>query len=111
VFLSGLDHEDEFAAFRARIRSLPWFLGEDGVEAHVENDMFALLRTGTLAPDAVAVVCGTGLNAIGVRADGTTARFLAWGAVSGDWGGGSDIGAKRCAWPPGRSTAGDRRPR
>ena len=94
VFLSGLDHEDEFAAFRARIRSLPWFLGVDGVEAHVENDMFALLRTGTLAPDAVAVVCGTGLNAIGVRADGTTARFLAWGAVSGDWGGGSDIGAE-----------------
>ncbi|MFD6699983.1 MULTISPECIES: N-acetylglucosamine kinase [unclassified Microbacterium] len=94
VFLSGLDHEDEFAAFRARIRSLPWFLGEDGAEAHVENDMFALLRTGTLATDAVAVVCGTGLNAIGVRADGTTARFLAWGAVSGDWGGGSDIGAE-----------------
>ncbi|MGO4680114.1 N-acetylglucosamine kinase [Microbacterium sp. 2MCAF23] len=94
VFLSGLDHEEEFAAFRARIRSLPWFVGDDGVEAHVENDMFALLRTGTLGADAVAVVCGTGLNAIGVRADGTTARFLAWGAVSGDWGGGSDIGAE-----------------
>jgi N-acetylglucosamine kinase-like BadF-type ATPase len=94
VFLSGLDHEEEFAAFRARIRPLPWFVGADGVEAHIENDMFALLRTGTLAPDAVAVVCGTGINAIGVRADGATARFLAWGDVSGDWGGGSDVGAE-----------------
>ena len=36
----------------------------------VENDLLALLRSGTDAPDAVAVVCGTGINAIGVRADG-----------------------------------------
>ena len=94
VFLSGLDHEAEVAAYRARILPLPWFRGDDGVDAHLENDTFALLRTGTLAADAVAVVCGTGLNAIGVRADGATARFLAWGAVSGDWGGGTDLGTE-----------------
>jgi N-acetylglucosamine kinase-like BadF-type ATPase len=38
------------------------------------------------------VVCGTGINAIGRRADGTTARFLAVGRISGDWGGGTWLG-------------------
>lgn len=105
VFLSGLDHDDEFAAYRDRIRPLPWFRGDDGSEAHVENDMFALLRAGTLAPDAIAVVCGTGLNAIGVRADGASSRFLAWGTLSGDWGGGSELGVS-ALWHAARALDG-----
>ena len=33
---------------------------------------------------AVAVVCVTGINRVGVRADGETARFPALGEISGD---------------------------
>jgi N-acetylglucosamine kinase-like BadF-type ATPase len=60
----------------------------------IENDTFALLRTGTDAAGAIAVVCGAGINCVGVAADGRTARFPALGRLSGDWGGGAGIGAK-----------------
>jgi N-acetylglucosamine kinase-like BadF-type ATPase len=64
------------------------------VELNVQNDTFAVLRAVTEAPDAIAVICGTGINCVGRRgADGRTARFLSVGDVSGDWGGGSHLGA------------------
>jgi N-acetylglucosamine kinase-like BadF-type ATPase len=34
------------------------------------------------------------MNAVGVRADGASARFLALGAISGDWGGGQGLGSE-----------------
>jgi N-acetylglucosamine kinase-like BadF-type ATPase len=57
----------------------------------VDNDLFALLRAGTPAPDAVGVVCGAGINAVGRRRDGATSRFPALGQISGDWGGGQHL--------------------
>lgn len=87
LYLSGLDLAEEIADFRAAISSLPW---ADG--AVVENDLHALLRAGTDAEDAIAVICGTGMNAIGVRADGAEVRFPALGPLSGDWGGGAELG-------------------
>jgi N-acetylglucosamine kinase-like BadF-type ATPase len=89
LYLSGLDLESEISAYRAAVAALPWAAGLD-----VDNDLFALLRAGTDEPDAVAVVCGTGMNAVGVRADGASARFLALGAISGDWGGGQGLGSE-----------------
>jgi N-acetylglucosamine kinase-like BadF-type ATPase len=89
LYLSGLDLESEITAYRAAVAALPWAAGLD-----VDNDLFALLRAGTDEPDAVAVVCGTGMNAVGVRADGASARFLALGAISGDWGGGQGLGSE-----------------
>jgi len=88
VYLSGLDLPREVDAYRDAIAGLSWGSGA----VTVANDLFALVRSGTESPDAVAVVCGTGINAIGVRADGATARFLALGSISGDWGGASGIG-------------------
>jgi N-acetylglucosamine kinase-like BadF-type ATPase len=38
------------------------------------------------------VVCGAGSNCVGVGPDGREARFPALGPVSGDWGGGWDLG-------------------
>ncbi|MDQ0647833.1 N-acetylglucosamine kinase-like BadF-type ATPase [Microbacterium natoriense] len=88
LYLSGLDLPDEIDAFRSAIEHLPWARGP-----HVaENDLHALLRAGTDAADAVAVICGTGMNAIGVRSDGAVVRFPALGPLSGDWGGGSELG-------------------
>lgn len=88
VFVSGLDLPVEVDEYAAAVAERPWANGH----TVVENDLFALLRAGTDARDAVAVVCGTGINAIGVRADGATARFAALGPISGDWGGGGGIG-------------------
>ncbi|HEY3409017.1 MAG TPA: BadF/BadG/BcrA/BcrD ATPase family protein [Propionicimonas sp.] len=90
LYLSGLDLETEVTAYRGAVADLPW--AATGLD--VDNDLFALLRAGTDEPDAVAVVCGTGMNAVGVRADGASARFLALGAISGDWGGGQGLGSE-----------------
>jgi N-acetylglucosamine kinase-like BadF-type ATPase len=60
--------------------------------AVVQNDAFALLRAGTDSGWGVAVVCGAGMNAVGVAPDGAVVRFPALGAISGDWGGGYDVG-------------------
>lgn len=88
LYLSGLDLPIEIERYRAAVAGREWF----GPTTIVENDLYALLRAGTDAPDAVAIVCGTGVNAIGVRADGAVARFPALGGISGDWGGGSGLG-------------------
>ena len=62
----------------------------------VANDTFAVLRAGLVDPQAggwgVAVTCGAGINCVGVAPDGRTARYLALGTISGDWGGGHDLG-------------------
>jgi N-acetylglucosamine kinase-like BadF-type ATPase len=58
----------------------------------VANDTFAVLRAGTEKGCGVAVVCGTGINCVGVAPDGRHARFPALGTLTGDWGGGTDLG-------------------
>lgn len=58
----------------------------------VRNDTFAVMRAGTERNWGVAVVCGYGTNCSGVAPDGSTFRFPAVGGISGDWGGGHDIG-------------------
>jgi N-acetylglucosamine kinase-like BadF-type ATPase len=88
IYLSGLDLPSEVEIFAAAVAKCGW----SNAETVVDNDLFALLRSGTSAPDAVAVVCGTGINALGRRADGETARFAALGTISGDWGGGTGLG-------------------
>lgn len=102
VYLSGLDLPAEIAA--AEIALAHWSPDV------VDNDLFALLRGGLTdgeasGQDAVAVICGTGINAIGVRRDGATARFPALGDISGDWGGGSYLGG-RTLWHAARSEDG-----
>ncbi|MGC0331950.1 N-acetylglucosamine kinase-like BadF-type ATPase [Streptomyces sp. SAI-170] len=59
-----------------------------GTSVDVRNDTFAILRAGVAEPRGVAVVCGAGINCVGMRPDGRTARFPAVGRISGDWGGG-----------------------
>ncbi len=66
----------------------------------VANDTFAVLRAGLDDVPAagaerywgVGVTCGTGINCVGLAPDGTTARFLALGITTGDWGGGGGLG-------------------
>jgi N-acetylglucosamine kinase-like BadF-type ATPase len=101
LYVSGLDLPIEVERYLAAIAALTW----TSSSTFVGNDLYALLRAGTDEPDAVAVVCGTGVNAIGVRADGADARFPALGPISGDWGGGSGLG-EEALWHAARDLDG-----
>ncbi|MFC7615867.1 BadF/BadG/BcrA/BcrD ATPase family protein [Actinokineospora soli] len=63
-----------------------------GVTVAVANDTFAVLRAGATHPWGVVVVCGAGVNALGVAPDGRVARFPSLGRLTGDWGGGEHLG-------------------
>lgn len=102
AYLAGLDLPREVDTFRDAVTGLDWAAD---APLHLDNDMVALLRTGTDAADAVAVVCGTGINCVGVRADGATFRFPALGPISGDWGGGGGIG-EAALWHAARAQDG-----
>src|SRR5207253_1868900 len=71
----------------------------------VRNDTFAVLRAGTDRGWGVAIVCGAGINCLGLAPDGREARFPALGDISGDWGGGQDVGAT-AVWAAARSQDG-----
>jgi N-acetylglucosamine kinase-like BadF-type ATPase len=60
----------------------------------VVNDTFAILRAGLRDEPhwGAAVVCGAGINCVGVAPDGRVTRFLALGPLTGDWGGGYALG-------------------
>ncbi len=87
VLLAGVD-------FPAEVQRLQQALDERGWAARttVANDTFAVLRAGTERGWGVAVVCGAGINCVGVSPSGRHVRFPALGPISGDWGGGRDVG-------------------
>jgi N-acetylglucosamine kinase-like BadF-type ATPase len=87
ILLAGADLPEEVSAIRAGIERRNW-----SERLVIDNDMPALLRSGTDRGWGIAVVCGTGINCLGCVPDGREARFLSFGPVSGDWGGGRDIG-------------------
>jgi N-acetylglucosamine kinase-like BadF-type ATPase len=98
VLLAGLDLPEELAALSAAMERLRW-----SERLVLGNDTEALLRAGTERGWGIAVVCGTGINCLGLAPGGRgslggrgsgprEARFLSFGPVSGDWGGGRDVG-------------------
>jgi N-acetylglucosamine kinase-like BadF-type ATPase len=93
INLAGVDFPTEEEITSAAVERRGW-----AREHVVENDTFALLRAGTDVPDAVAVVCGAGINCVGVAHDGRHARFASLGRISGDWGGGMELGDEALWW-------------
>lgn len=93
VYLAGADIPAETAMLTEVIAAKRW-----ARRLVVDNDTFALLRAGTDDHDAVAVVCGAGINCVGVAADGRHARFPSLGRISGDWGGGVQLGDEALWW-------------
>jgi N-acetylglucosamine kinase-like BadF-type ATPase len=61
-------------------------------EVVVLNDTRAALRAGSPSGWGVAIICGSGVNSIGVASDGRVAGLPALGNISGDWGGGRAVG-------------------
>jgi len=96
--LAGADLPDEEAELAAAIQAQAW-----SATVTVANDTFAVLRAGLDddMPDrhwGVSVECGQGTNCAGVAPDGRSFRFVALGDISGDWGGGGDIGRDALWW-------------
>jgi N-acetylglucosamine kinase-like BadF-type ATPase len=85
--LAGADLPEEEAALTAALTAAGW-----SHSAVAMNDTFAILRGGTNLPWGVAVTCGAGINCVAVAPDGTTARYLSHGMLTGDWGGGLGLG-------------------
>ncbi|NUT55537.1 MAG: ATPase [Thermoleophilia bacterium] len=87
LLLAGVDFPSEELELQTLASPRGW-----AEHLSVGNDTVALLRAGTERGWGVAVVCGAGINCIGVAPDGRQARFPALGEITGDWGGGYDVG-------------------
>ncbi|WP_370412848.1 N-acetylglucosamine kinase [Streptomyces fradiae] len=98
--LANADLPVEEAGLKAGLEARGW-----GGAVHVWNDTFAILRAGVDEPRGVAVVCGAGINCVGMLPDGRTARFPAIGKISGDWGGGGGL-ADEALWFAARAEDG-----
>jgi N-acetylglucosamine kinase-like BadF-type ATPase len=96
--LAGADLPDEEEQLTAALGRQGW-----SHTAIAVNDTFAVLRAGlNPAPGerawGIGVTCGAGINCVGVAPDGRTTRFLAFGEITGDWGGGEGIGQEVMWW-------------
>lgn len=98
--LANADFPVEEERLGAALHARGW-----GAGTEVRNDTFAILRAGVTEPYGVAVVCGAGINCVGMRPDGRTARFPALGRLSGDWGGGWGL-AEEALWYASRAEDG-----
>jgi N-acetylglucosamine kinase-like BadF-type ATPase len=101
--LAGADLPEEEEQLTAALRRQGW-----SDTAIAVNDTFAVLRAGLRGdgisggsdngfgganrPWGVAVTCGAGINCVAIAPDGRTARYLALGGLTGDWGGGHGLG-------------------
>ncbi|WP_399090918.1 N-acetylglucosamine kinase [Streptomyces sp. BBFR2] len=103
AYLANADLPVEESALEAEITGRGW-----AATVTVANDTFALLRAGLpdgAEPHGVAVVCGAGINGVGLGRDGATARFPSVGRISGDWGGGGHL-ADEALWFAARAEDG-----
>ncbi len=84
---AGADYPHDVALISRGIRGL-------GIAPAVlvVNDCYSGLRAGTSRAWGVCVICGSGMNCLGVAPTGRVARFDSLGELSGDWGGGGAVG-------------------
>jgi len=87
VFMAGADLPSEEVALAEAVSAQGW-----ADRNHVANDVFAVLWAATGTGYGVAVTVGAGVNCVGSAPSGRRAWFPALGEITGDWGGGPDIG-------------------
>lgn len=88
--LAGVDFPSEEQAYAAVSGNRP------ADRSVIWNDTFAVLRAGTAGPDGIAVVAGAGINCVG-RWGPRSVRYPSLGRISGDWGGGAELGREALA--------------
>ena len=86
-FLCGADVPADVTALRTALEQQPWLRS-----ATVDNDTFALLHAGPDAADALAVVCGGGINCVGRSSGGRVSHYPSLGWETGDLGGAEGVG-------------------
>jgi N-acetylglucosamine kinase-like BadF-type ATPase len=84
--LAGADLPEEEEALTSALLARGW-----SESATALNDTFAVLRGGVDEPWGVAVTCGAGINCVAVAPSGAVARYLSFGTLTGDWGGGGGL--------------------
>jgi len=77
--LAGADTAQEERALERALTRRGWTTAST-----VHNDTVAVLRAGTDRGWGIGVVCGAGINCVGVGPKGRTVRFAALGELSGD---------------------------
>ncbi|MFL5796867.1 MAG: N-acetylglucosamine kinase [Actinomycetota bacterium] len=77
--LAGADSHHDVRAIGRSVARNGWT-----DEVLIRNDTVAVLRAGTDRGWGVGLVCGAGINCIGVAPGGRVARFAALGELSGD---------------------------
>jgi N-acetylglucosamine kinase-like BadF-type ATPase len=88
--LAGLDLPVDEERLTAAIADRGW----SSVDL-VRNDTMAVLRAGTRSGWGVGVVCGSGINCVGLGPDGSIERFPSLAELSGDFApGGSWLGVR-----------------
>ncbi|MGH9078670.1 MAG: N-acetylglucosamine kinase [Acidimicrobiales bacterium] len=88
--LAGLDLPVDEERLSAAIADRGW--SADDV---LRNDTMAVLRAGAQSGWGVAIVCGSGLNCVGLGPDGSIERFPSLAELSGDFApGGSWLGVR-----------------
>jgi N-acetylglucosamine kinase-like BadF-type ATPase len=88
--LAGVDLPVDEQRLTAAIQDRGW-----SSTAIIRNDTLAVLRAGAQSGWGVGVVCGSGLNCVGLGRDGTTERFPSLAELSGDFTpGGSWLGVR-----------------
>ena len=90
--LAGADLPEEETALTAALGAQGW-----SESAIVVNDTLAVLRAGLRVDRGepswgTAVTCGAGINCVAVGPDGQIARYLSFGRLTGDFGGGGELG-------------------
>lgn len=85
--LAGADARHDVRQLEAALTATGLTIG-----TKVLNDTRAGLRAGSDRGWGVIVICGSGVNGAGVSPDGREAGFAGLGDISGDWGGGGDVG-------------------
>jgi N-acetylglucosamine kinase-like BadF-type ATPase len=103
--LAGADLPEEEDALTSALSAQGW-----SQTAVAMNDTFAVLRAGLRVDRGepswgAAVTCGAGINCVAVGPDGQVARYLSWGRLTGDWGGGVDLGPE-VVWHAARAEDG-----
>jgi len=78
--LAGADTAQEERSLERALTRREWT-----ATTTVHNDTMAVLRAGTDRGWGIGVVCGAGINCIGVGPNGRTVRFAALGELSGDF--------------------------
>lgn len=87
VFIAGADTPEDRRELEQRLAQF-----YPHAALTVDNDIHAILWAGLRRPSGVAVLADDGMNAIARSATGMTAGYLAFGQVSGEWGGRIGLG-------------------